>query len=382
MAHPVVIRDVGPEGPDIGEPVGRAPAQPCQVVLSGRRGPGYRSLRSSRLPCWRSWRLRRRGVDTSRSSGMASSRCTGMRPLTGSRLTPRPPTAGWNCLPTSPCSPLWLQAHAAGPGVVPQYRNPSFQSAARLNALASATFNQGTAARDTAERYLRDTVLFASVLFLVAIAQRFKVRSVRIATTTVALGLAAYTSITVAPVLRHGLGSCLALETCAGFKPSQSQAPRRADRRRYLYIAAFDHQGRRHSGIPGPSAATARSGLRPAEPGRARSPRTYSPHAQGTIRSWREVTVRSENQKQSAERTVASPAREPDGCLFRWEGRRRTAVRSQTQPQAPCTSFLNLGGGLCFAVFTASFARFSGLSRSMEREGPADHDRLSRRCHQ
>lgn len=37
--------------------------------------------------------------------------------------------------------------------------------------------NDGTAARDTAERYLRDTVLFASVLFLVAIAQRFKVRS-------------------------------------------------------------------------------------------------------------------------------------------------------------------------------------------------------------
>ena len=81
---------------------------------------------------------------------------------------------------------------------MPQYRNPSFESAARLNALASATFNQGTAARDTAERYVRDTVLFASVLFLVAIAQRFKVRSVRIATTTVAFGLAAYTTVAVA----------------------------------------------------------------------------------------------------------------------------------------------------------------------------------------
>ena len=34
----------------------------------------------------------------------------------------------------------------------------------------AATFSQGTAARDTAERYLRDTVLFASVLFLVEIA--------------------------------------------------------------------------------------------------------------------------------------------------------------------------------------------------------------------
>ena len=44
---------------------------------------------------------------------------------------------------------------------------------------------------------VRDTVLFASVLFLVAIAQRFKVRSVRIATTTVAFGLAIFTTVAV-----------------------------------------------------------------------------------------------------------------------------------------------------------------------------------------
>ena len=93
--------------------------------------------------------------------------------------------------------PFTNHAAPAGPGLMPQYRNPSFESAARLNALASATFNQGSAARDTAERYVRDTVLFASVLFLVAIAQRFKVRSVRIATTTVAFGLAAYTTVAV-----------------------------------------------------------------------------------------------------------------------------------------------------------------------------------------
>ena len=84
-----------------------------------------------------------------------------------------------------------------GPGHMPQYRNPGFESAARLNALASATFNQGTAARETGERYVRDTVLFASVLFLVAIAQRFRVRRVRIATTAVAVALAAYTTVAV-----------------------------------------------------------------------------------------------------------------------------------------------------------------------------------------
>lgn len=47
-----------------------------------------------------------------------------------------------------------------------------------------------------------DIVLFASVLFLVAIAQRFKVRSVRIATTTIAFGLAAYTTVAVATLPR------------------------------------------------------------------------------------------------------------------------------------------------------------------------------------
>ena len=41
---------------------------------------------------------------------------------------------------------------------------------------------------------MRDTVLFATVLFLVAIAQRFKVRSVRIAG---AFGLAAFTTVAV-----------------------------------------------------------------------------------------------------------------------------------------------------------------------------------------
>jgi hypothetical protein len=98
--------------------------------------------------------------------------------------------------------PFTNPAAPPGPGAMPQYRNPSFESADQLNALASTTFNQGTAARDNAERYLRATVLFATVLFLIAIAQRFKVRSVRIATTAVALGLAAYTTFAVATLPR------------------------------------------------------------------------------------------------------------------------------------------------------------------------------------
>lgn len=93
--------------------------------------------------------------------------------------------------------PLTNPAAPPGPAYMPQYRNPNVQAAKRLNALAQTTFDSGTAADETAERYVRDTVLLASVLFLVAIAQRFKIRQVRIATTAVALGLAAFTIIAV-----------------------------------------------------------------------------------------------------------------------------------------------------------------------------------------
>jgi hypothetical protein len=91
--------------------------------------------------------------------------------------------------------PFTNPAAPAGPADMPNYRNPSLEAAARLNATASATFDQGSIARDNAESYLRDTVLFATVLFVVAIAQRFKVRSVRVATTAIALSLAAYTVV-------------------------------------------------------------------------------------------------------------------------------------------------------------------------------------------
>ena len=38
-------------------------------------------------------------------------------------------------------------------------------------------------------------MLFAAVLFLVAIAQRFKLRNIRVATTTVAFALLIYTAV-------------------------------------------------------------------------------------------------------------------------------------------------------------------------------------------
>ena len=64
---------------------------------------------------------------------------------------------------------------------MPEYRNPDAERAASLNERARSMFEAGTAARETGERYVRQTVLF-----LVAIAQRFRFRGVRIAASVVA----------------------------------------------------------------------------------------------------------------------------------------------------------------------------------------------------
>jgi hypothetical protein len=89
-----------------------------------------------------------------------------------------------------------------GPGFMPQLRNPLLEQSKRLNAQAETTFDEGTTARETADKYVRDTVLFASVLFLIAVAQRFKLRGVRIGANAIALGLLALTLYTLAVLPR------------------------------------------------------------------------------------------------------------------------------------------------------------------------------------
>jgi hypothetical protein len=79
-----------------------------------------------------------------------------------------------------------------GPSAMPQYHNPYFAKATALNGEASRAFDEGTTARETGDEYVRDTVLFASVLFLVALAQRLKIRGARIALNVVAFGLLVY----------------------------------------------------------------------------------------------------------------------------------------------------------------------------------------------
>ncbi len=73
-----------------------------------------------------------------------------------------------------------------GPIVMKEYKNAATAQAAVYNAEATTAFAEGTDARENADKFVRDTVLLATVLFLIALAQRFKVRGVRVAMLLVA----------------------------------------------------------------------------------------------------------------------------------------------------------------------------------------------------
>ena len=85
----------------------------------------------------------------------------------------------------------------AGPATMPQYHNPYFAKADAMNAQASTTFDEGTSARETGDKYVRDTVLFASVLFLVALAQRLRIQAARVTLTAFSFATLAYVLVSV-----------------------------------------------------------------------------------------------------------------------------------------------------------------------------------------
>jgi hypothetical protein len=90
----------------------------------------------------------------------------------------------------------------AGPSFMPEYENSLLEEGAALNDRATVVFDQGTEARDTSEQYVRLTVLLATVLFLIALSQRFKVRGVRIGLLVVAVGLFLYDAVSIAGLPR------------------------------------------------------------------------------------------------------------------------------------------------------------------------------------
>jgi uncharacterized membrane protein len=67
-----------------------------------------------------------------------------------------------------------------GPILMPQYHNAMAAKAQAYDTRATTAFEQGTKARETGDKYLRNTVLLATVLFLTALAQKFKLEGARI----------------------------------------------------------------------------------------------------------------------------------------------------------------------------------------------------------
>jgi hypothetical protein len=98
--------------------------------------------------------------------------------------------------------PFGNPAAPPGPAAMPEYHNPHRVKAERINAQAARKFDKGTEARETGAKYVRATVLFASVLFLVAVGQRFKSHSARLTVNALAGLVLIYTIASIASLPR------------------------------------------------------------------------------------------------------------------------------------------------------------------------------------
>jgi hypothetical protein len=76
--------------------------------------------------------------------------------------------------------------------------NPQIDEGTELNDLATRVFDAGTAARHRADDYVRTTVVLATILFLLALSQRFTSLQVRVGVLAVAGGLMLYGLLTIA----------------------------------------------------------------------------------------------------------------------------------------------------------------------------------------
>ena len=103
--------------------------------------------------------------------------------VTLNRMRPgyRPAVYAWIAL-----HPLKNPHAPPDPTYMPQYRIPQETQARVLTAQARGSSRQGRAAADTADKYVRLTVLLAAVLFLVGIGSRFPARAARYGVISVA----------------------------------------------------------------------------------------------------------------------------------------------------------------------------------------------------
>jgi hypothetical protein len=84
-----------------------------------------------------------------------------------------------------------------GPSFMPEYVNPDIERGDELNAEANQLFDEGTAAQTRAHEYVFTTVVLATVLFLLALSQRFGLSQARIVVLVIAGSLMTYGLITI-----------------------------------------------------------------------------------------------------------------------------------------------------------------------------------------
>jgi hypothetical protein len=84
-----------------------------------------------------------------------------------------------------------------GPQYMPQYRPLGATLATRLDARADAYYAQGEHAASTGDRYIRVTVVLATVLFIVGISSHFPLRGVRIGLVCLGAGLLIFAAVEI-----------------------------------------------------------------------------------------------------------------------------------------------------------------------------------------
>jgi len=89
-----------------------------------------------------------------------------------------------------------------GPGFMPEYKSARSEKARELSAEAGRLYEAGVSTRETGDRYVRITVVLATVLLLTALSQRFKIRGPRIGLLAVAFVMLAFALFWIGTFLR------------------------------------------------------------------------------------------------------------------------------------------------------------------------------------
>ena len=98
----------------------------------------------------------------------------------------------------------WLRTHPftnssapKGPQYMPEYHPTGLVRSAALNAQADHLYAEAEDAGVTGDKYVRVTVILASVLFIVGISSHFRSRAARLALVTVGMGLLVFAAIEI-----------------------------------------------------------------------------------------------------------------------------------------------------------------------------------------